>query len=387
MVLLTSSAVSVMVSSGVVCMFTFLLFLCGYTLQQQTVRSLQEAIRRPPEPKPVPALPPQFHEQENENDTALGVGVLEQPGGAIADGNAPGEEEIESIHIEVIVPEQNNSPLNDAPNKRPPAPAEEESSSSSSSPSQRLAYMFALGEPSDLCSALLFAKQQRSESRLAAEPSIILLYPSTWESDPSPLHTSVLSFMRDVQDIHNLIYHPVRIYDAWDIKSQLLGELQWTRWEYDQALYLRSPGLILDGKALDRALATPADAATAAASSRLWAPLNPSSGNNPDVLLVTQQGLQSPKKEMRNLAVSADSILPESWSDDDLMVAEDLIKDAAYLVFEDGDLLDRRDDDDGVWYHDLVWKFNRGRKSVCAGSGLLESSLKSKLELKKRRNL
>src|SRR5271155_5835582 len=60
MVLLTSSTISVAVSSSIICMFTFLLFMSGYVMQQQTVKSLQNALHAPPVPKPIPTLPPQF---------------------------------------------------------------------------------------------------------------------------------------------------------------------------------------------------------------------------------------------------------------------------------------------------------------------------------------
>lgn len=53
MVLLTSSTVSVILSTGVVCLFTLLLFLSGYVLQQQSVRSIQSALRPPGVPDPV----------------------------------------------------------------------------------------------------------------------------------------------------------------------------------------------------------------------------------------------------------------------------------------------------------------------------------------------
>ncbi|KAI9665183.1 MAG: hypothetical protein M1831_002193 [Alyxoria varia] len=43
--LLTGAQVSMAITSGIVLLFTFLLFLSGYILQQQTVRGLQGAIR------------------------------------------------------------------------------------------------------------------------------------------------------------------------------------------------------------------------------------------------------------------------------------------------------------------------------------------------------
>ncbi|KAK7610939.1 hypothetical protein BKA81DRAFT_430730 [Phyllosticta paracitricarpa] len=54
MVLLTSGQVSMVLSSTIILVFTFLLFLSGYLLQQQTVRGLQEAIK-PRLPAPLPA--------------------------------------------------------------------------------------------------------------------------------------------------------------------------------------------------------------------------------------------------------------------------------------------------------------------------------------------
>ncbi|KAJ5908506.1 hypothetical protein N7495_001188 [Penicillium taxi] len=47
MVLLTSSTVSAILSMGVIALFTILLFLAGYVLQQQSVKSIQIALRPP----------------------------------------------------------------------------------------------------------------------------------------------------------------------------------------------------------------------------------------------------------------------------------------------------------------------------------------------------
>ncbi|KAL8635177.1 MAG: hypothetical protein Q9228_007309 [Teloschistes exilis] len=61
--LLTSSQLSMAISSSVVFIFTTLLFLSGYVLQQQTVRSLQAAIRPQPavvQPPPSPVLAKHF---------------------------------------------------------------------------------------------------------------------------------------------------------------------------------------------------------------------------------------------------------------------------------------------------------------------------------------
>ncbi|KAK5038319.1 hypothetical protein LTS07_001789 [Exophiala sideris] len=353
MVLLTSSAVSVALSGGVVCMFTFLLFLSGYTLQQQTVRSLQEAIRRPPEPKPVPTLPPQFHDV-NETVAIDGESVQneQRTGLTVAQAIDKLERLGDSVQVPVVVQDDGQHYLQGS--SEAPTSSGTHSIAGSASPLQRLAYMFTLSEPSDLCSTLLFVKQQRGSSRLPSEPSIILLYPVTWERETSDLYTSTLKFMRELQELHGLVYHPVQINGAGNMNAQLLGELQWHRWEYDQALYLRSPGIVLKRKALDDALASPA-------SRKSWAPVDSSTGDNPELLLWTPNGLQSPRREMRRLVAVADA----DWD-------EARYGDAAYVLID-------RDNLDGAGHGEtvsqaLVHQFEEGRRSVCAGSGILGSS-------------
>src|SRR5947207_9103284 len=91
MVLLTSSTISVAISSSIICMFTFLLFLSGYVMQQQTVRSLQDALHAPPVPKPTPTLPPQFRKQAVEGlDTVVEIAAVatEGIGSELQEGNA-----------------------------------------------------------------------------------------------------------------------------------------------------------------------------------------------------------------------------------------------------------------------------------------------------------
>ncbi|KAL6251658.1 hypothetical protein RBB50_001868 [Rhinocladiella similis] len=347
MVLLTSSAVSMALSSGVVCIFTFLLFMCGYVLQQQTVRSIQEALKRPPEPKPIPNLPPQFQNSDNESTT----GVLEQPVNAESavlgsSGSDKGDANVVTVQVTVEPQDEDQVRLRD------PSEMSSRSQEAPGKPTlEHLAYMFILLEPQDLCSALLFAKQQRASSRLSQEPSIVLLYPATWEAELSPAYMSALSFMREVQELYGLVYHPVQINNAWGTNAQLLGELQWHHWGYDQALYLRSPGIVLNSKALDAALSSPV-------SRKTWAPVDTSTGNNPDILLVTPKGLQSPRREMRNLVIPARPEQPNAQQSD-----------AAYALFDlskSGQM-----DHDNVWYDELMRKFEQGRRNVCASSGLL----------------
>lgn len=361
MVLLTSSAVSVMISSGVVCTFTFLLFLSGYVLQQQTVRSLQEAIRQPPERKPVPTLPAKFRHQENESvEAVVGGEPL-----AIDEPLSPRPRQPQGM-VQVTVPVQVDADGqhqrqlgNESPERKDRGAAQSPGSSAEDPLYERLAYMFALLQPSDLCSALLFTQEHRKSSSLAIQPSVVLLYPSTWETSSAGQHTSVLKFMRGIQEQYDLVYHPVQISNGWDVNAQLLGELQWTRWDYDRALYLRSPGLAINMGALDEALAS-------SVLRKSWAPLSATSGNNPDVLLYTPKGLQSPRKELRSLVASA--VVSDAYEDQ--VYAESRVDKSAYVVLDEELLLHNQDEDD--WTRSILNRFNHGRRSVCAGSGILE---------------
>jgi hypothetical protein len=179
---------------------------------------------------------------------------------------------------------------------------------------------------------------------------------------------SALSFMRDVQELYEIVYHPVQIRDAWNTRALLLGELQWGRWDYDQALYLRSPGMSLDIEALDTTLAF-------SDTKQSWAPLNPSSGDNPEVLLRTSRGLQSPRGATRQLVMSTNQ--QNSQADKNGASSESPGSDSAYVLFDD----QQSDDEDQTkWYSDLKHEFNKGRRAVCEGSGLLDDSLLSTSE-------
>lgn len=362
MVLLTSSAVSVIISSGVVCTFTFLLFLSGYVLQQQTVRSLQEAIRQPPERKPVPTLPAKFRHQENDTYEALVGGSLDGSGQPLAIEEPLSQRPRQPsgmIQVPVDVARGQQPLGNESPENKGQPVAQQHVESSEDPLYERLAYMFALLQPSDLCSVLLFTEEHRKSSSLAIQPSLVLLYPSTWESSSTHQHMSVLKFMRDVQEQSRLIYHPVEIRDGWEVNAQLLGELQWTRWDYDRALYLRSPGVAMNIGALDEALAS-------SILRKSWAPLSATSGNNPDVLLYTPKGLQSPRKEMRRLVASA--VASDAYEDQ--VYAESQVEKSAYVLLDDELLLHNQDEDD--WTRLILERFSRGRERVCAGSGILE---------------
>ncbi|OTA61457.1 hypothetical protein K449DRAFT_382861 [Hypoxylon sp. EC38] len=75
--LLTSSQVSVLLSSGIVVLCTAALFLSGYAIQQRTLRDLRSAIKINREPRPSPKiyLPDRFKKSTTELEDGTIVDV------------------------------------------------------------------------------------------------------------------------------------------------------------------------------------------------------------------------------------------------------------------------------------------------------------------------
>jgi hypothetical protein len=373
MVLLTSSAVSVAISGGIICIFTFLLFLSGYVLQQQSVRSLQEALRRPPEPKPTPTLPAKFQNLDNVTNTVLPK-QIEQIVVAAVEGLQ-----------EPVKTDQGDKPATRAGDEEEGKTRHEEDHETSTSSmmdrpeshmTESLAYILSLPNPSDICSAVLFAKWQRQFTGLQSLPTIMFLYPTTWETMPTPKHISALTLMRDVQDEYSLTYLPVDINSARAgvaVNAQLLGELQRRRWDFDRAMYLKSPGLALDTTALDRALAMSSVRTS-------WAPLSASAGQDPELLLYSRRkGLMMARGDMRSLTVSA--VTSHEDRDAKEIDADAAAKNAAYVLFDKEDLGHRRKEKQ--WHGGVFERFERERSNVCNDRGLLHDD-EDKLDLRRK---
>jgi hypothetical protein len=363
MVLLTSSAVSVAISGFIICAFTFLLFLSGYVLQQRTVRSLQEALRQPPEPRPIPSLPAQFrkgdrvgHEDEID-EVVVVVDSGSQDQNVIVQSAVLGASGVEAMDFL------------EATNPGTQATGRLQKQES-------LGYILTVPDPEDLCSAALFAQQQRQSSALTNKASIVFLYPSTWETSPSALHISALTFLRDIQDEYGLIYHPVDISAIWSgvgTNSQLLGELQRNRWDFDRILYLKSPGMVRDMSAIESALQH-------SSTKKSWTPVTASAGSDPELLFWSRKkGLMMPRGEMRKLTLSATTSHADHHAAE--MDVEALAQQAAYVVFDDEELDHRRTERE--WYGGLFSRFERDLATVCKGRGLLEGD-RDKVDLRRR---
>jgi hypothetical protein len=388
MVLLTPSAISVAVSSTVVCTFTFLLFLSGYVLQQQTVRSLQDALRRPPELKPTATLPRKFW-QEEEDAYSLD---RKKAKARIIEVVQSSPESIEQRILESLEVQQSED---EQPTQLIPAtkshPESEISVATILAPSStpqaepRLAYILALSTPHQICSALLFFKGQREHG--LQTPSLILLYPSLWESDSTnPSHQTALDLMRFAQDSRHVILHPVEISSVWEgitVESQLLGGLQrnWVRWGIDRSIYLRSPGLALDISKLDSALSK-------SSLSKSWVPLASTPQDTPSVLLLSKEKnmLMVPRGVMRGLTVDAKTGGHDEHHSKEMEIEARLAgKKAGYVIFDEQELEHRRGEKE--WYGGVFERYERGLKEVCAGTPFVKSDVDDRYDLKRGRGM
>ncbi|KAI9845738.1 MAG: hypothetical protein M1837_004571 [Sclerophora amabilis] len=210
--LLTSGQISMTISSFVVFIFTSLLFLSGYILQQQTVHNLRAAIRPPPTTSSIVAT-------------------------ASTSSN----------------PSQPTSGSDDRP-----SPAVSGSS---------LAYTQQIFSHHEVCNALmLFVELDRQGSK----PNRVLLFPRNWSeedttSSSSSAKETQLDAARDRQlwttrrllriaaTRYKVVLHPVSPEsEGADEISPYLALTQ-----YSQILAMPSPGLLLDVEPLDALLSSP----------------------------------------------------------------------------------------------------------------------------------
>ncbi|KAL4925744.1 uncharacterized protein BDV17DRAFT_271260 [Aspergillus undulatus] len=211
MVLLTQSTVSVIVSTGVVSIFTFLLFLSGYALQQQSVQTIQHAIRPPDQPK-----------------------VYKRSQYPVSD-------------LDTETPEEDD--------KLPQVQIE-----TSPRPEGNYAYLQLLSDPdpSNICSAILFFRHLSTNG--SAINDRLFMYPSSWDTmSPSKPVSIALSILRAASLKYDIWLLPIDMsaatfagYSTTDTKLLRLGQIQFM--QYDGVLYVQSPGLLLDSGKLDAML-------------------------------------------------------------------------------------------------------------------------------------
>lgn len=397
MVLLTSSSISVALSSGVVFLFTFLLFLSGYVVQQQSVRSLQAAIHQPP--MPTPTLPPQFQKGHDSRQTGTANSTV-LPDAAELQNQQVISDQTKPLGFQTIIksdPEPSALPNSeDQIEVHPPAQSEtvpegtsagqqitqdpiinQETTSIEDSPASlgtpldpeqapqslvRLAYAQLVNTPSQICSALLFFKMQADYGDTAINR--VLLYPSHWEESTSDAFTKTLSLMRLVREEYKIVYRPIKTdhhSGEREIERELVAHLATEDWEYDRMMYLRSPGLALNVAALDSALqASKPDASL----SRDWAGITLGASILPSIMLISSHEIHTPRGSNRGLTAEASR---SGANHHDIETDGDAARQrAAYVHFVDDELEDRRTEME--WYGGIFERYERGIAKICKGT-------------------
>lgn len=281
MVLLTHATISALISGIVICLFTLLLFLSGYILQQQTVKSLQDALRAPIELRlqprvyapaqveafAVPTLTP--HEATVDPDfTKDSVGSDKDSSQVVSFDNL-----LSSPIARPVSPTEDTQMLwrryisslatsgtgfvrdtQDVVSKRRPFNPDVLRQN------LRLAYFLPVSTSASLCSALLFAKQHRTGSQLTgtlAQPNIVVLYPLDWDRSSNPAHRTALKTLVNFEQEHAILLHPCPISKVWSgvsVESQLLAEVTRSIWTCDRALYLPMPSIATNLDSLDESM-------------------------------------------------------------------------------------------------------------------------------------
>ncbi|KAL9631746.1 MAG: hypothetical protein Q9204_004098, partial [Flavoplaca sp. TL-2023a] len=205
--LLTSGQISMAISSSVVFMFTFLLFLSGYVLQQQTVRSLQAIIKPQPVvvPPPSPVLAKHF-------------------------GTPPGH----SFYDKYLA---SNRPKGGW---------------------AKVAYVQLVREHLHLCNAvMLFATLDDQESMAQR----VIMYPKEWDATPQetldPQIETSKRLLRDAAKRHKVMLQPVEpmLKSGGRSMFPLAGLLSLTA--YNRVIHLIPSGLVIDTSGLDHLFTLP----------------------------------------------------------------------------------------------------------------------------------
>ena len=395
MVLLTSSSISVVLSSGVVCIFTFLLFLSGYVVQQQTVRSLQAALHPPP--MPTPTLPVYF-QKGHESEWTEVANATKSVGKNAAEAERELPDERRPSGLQTIIknsPEPTAPPssevgmevqplvLGEAVTETSPAAqlstqsalsderikvVEQIPSTAPSIPepasewSARLAYAQLLTNPSQICSALLFFKEQMEHGD--PDVSRIVLYPSLWNEDTSSgAYSNAITLMQLVKAQYKITCKSFIVEDSSgerSIEKELIAHLATDDWGHDRIMYLRSPGLALNIPALDSALQA---SKRNSSLSRGWASASAKPSADPPTLLISDEGIHMPRGSNRRLIAKA--FTSHANHHENEMDVEAAARTAAYVHFEEGELEHRRTEKE--WHGGVFERYERGRAEVCNG--------------------
>jgi hypothetical protein len=281
--LLTSSSISVLISSVIVFLFTFFLFLSGYILQQQTVRNLQLALHPTVTPtvKVLPVYPASFTEGGRRGN---GTELAHLEGDAVGRVADKGYKAGKMVAIEFGSSKllegggQSSLAASDGSTSNPsatitmplPPPEADANRLEDKERYKDLTYVQLLEKPCDICSSLLFFQAlQKQGSKV---PGRVVMYPSYWATRPTlssdkisnmtaPAERSkeedaganALKILRAAAATLSITLRPVEVpVDGSRGKSLLLEGFNLTN--YTRILYVRNGGFLLNASNLDAAL-------------------------------------------------------------------------------------------------------------------------------------
>lgn len=215
--LLSSSQVSVILSAGIIFLFTLALFLSGYVLQQRYVHNLQ-AVIKPRLPKPLAPLTP-----------------IEPPTldakWARPIGSRP---EVDETYAQYIAGQTMDW--------------------------SRLGYVQVARDHVELCSALMLLSDLH---KMRSPAQRILMFPQSWLADSEdtnkdPQTLTTWRLLRTAARRYGVTLIPLETIDK-DADSTLRTSYSLTSiyslTNYERLLYLQGPGVLLDASALDSLLA------------------------------------------------------------------------------------------------------------------------------------
>lgn len=382
MVLLTSSAVSVAVSSGVICLFTFLLFLSGYVLQQQSVRALQLALHPPPQP--TPTLPTYFQDLRNgenggeasgEEDTEAQGSEKDEGTTFVSDATEVSADQAVLAQTEPDKDGMTESKKEDI--ETPPASIPTASVEAPISNAAAEALIVSVALPSDICSAILLYQtiSQSTGSNLKARN--LVFYPSFWqENGEGDTYSGALHLLDQAKidlDVEfqaivvPLEYHSTATATARYMKENILSSREVH--DFARALYLQTPGLVLDAAALVDIFSASIEGS--------WDIASPTTSPQSSMLLFSKSLTYTPSSH--HLVAEAMTLAADESMNKDK--PEAFVKEAAYVVFNDEALKETNED---VWYSGLVKRYLRETEDVCRGARLKEEDVKGGL---KRRDI
>ncbi|KAF2736201.1 hypothetical protein EJ04DRAFT_511199 [Polyplosphaeria fusca] len=214
--ILTQSQVSAVFSAGIVFVFTVVLFLSGYVLQQRTVHSLQAAIR-PRLPKPLPAPKP------------IQPPTLDVKWARPIGAHPEGDEKLQHFMAEQALDWS------------------------------RLGYVQVVREPLELCSAVMLLADLH---KMRSPAKRILLFPRAWlrqmEDETAVDMYTTRRLLKTAVRMHGVTLMPMEtIVDGADeslASSYSLASL-YSLTTYERLVYLQQPGSLVDPSALDSLLA------------------------------------------------------------------------------------------------------------------------------------